>query len=210
MLDRRPRPCDTLSMRSSVLAALALPLAACEATPAPLAPTVAGPAAATPPATPPAAVRLVRAEQAAEALQGQLKTALTSAIAQGGPVAAIDVCATMAPAIARSLSVDGVTVGRTALRLRNPASVTPDWLGRTLEGWAKTPASDRLPTHRTLDDGRFVYAAPITTQPVCLTCHGAAIADDVKAAIAARYPKDEATGFAEGDLRGAVWVELTN
>jgi hypothetical protein len=116
----------------------------------------------------------------------------------------------MAPSIAKALSVDGVTVGRTALRLRNPASVTPAWLGQTMEGWAKAPAAERQPTHRTLEDGRFVYAAPITTQPVCLTCHGAAVADDVKAAIAARYPKDEATGFAEGDLRGAVWVELTN
>lgn len=210
MLDQRRRLCDTLPMRSVVLAALALPLAACEATPSTPAPTVAAPAAATPPPAPPPAVRLVRAEQAAQALQGQLKTALTGAIAQGGPVAAIDVCATMAPTIAKSLSVDGVTVGRAALRLRNPASVTPAWLGQTLEGWAKAPAAERQPTHRTLDDGRFVYAAPITTQPVCLTCHGATVTDDVKAAIAARYPKDEATGFAEGDLRGAVWVELTN
>ena len=93
---------------------------------------------------------------------------------------------------------------------RTPASVPPAWLGQTMEGWAKAPAAERQPTHQTLDDGRFVYAAPITTQPVCLTCHGAAVADDVKAAIAARYPKDEATGFAEGDLRGAVWVEITN
>jgi hypothetical protein len=201
-------------MRHAVLA-LALPLAACEAAPA-SAPTSAAPAVAPPtapstaPPAPTAAARLVRAEQAAQALQGQLKTALTGAIAQGGPVAAIDVCATMAPSIAKALSVDGVTVGRTALRLRNPASVTPAWLGQTMEGWAKAPAAERQPTHRTLEDGRFVYAAPITTQPVCLTCHGAAVADDVKAAIAARYPKDEATGFAEGDLRGAVWVELTN
>jgi hypothetical protein len=207
MLDAAGGACEIGGMRHLVCAAFALPLFACEAPPA--APTTAAPVAAPAPG-PAAAVRLVRAEQAAQALQGQLKTALTGAIAQGGPVAAIDVCATMAPSIAKSLSVDGVSVGRTALRLRNPASVTPGWLGQTLEGWAKAPPAERQPTHRTLDDGRFVYAAPISTQPVCLTCHGAAIADDVKAAIAARYPKDEATGFAEGDLRGAVWVELTN
>jgi hypothetical protein len=44
------------------------------------------------------------------------------------------------------------------------------------------------------------------TAPLCLTCHGPTLAADVAAAVAARYPRDEATGFAAGDLRGALYV----
>jgi hypothetical protein len=209
MLDGVVGPCETDAMRAPALSlAFVLPLAACDA---PVQAPVSTPApTAAVPAPPVAADRLVRAEQAARALQDRLKDALTAAITQGGPIAAIDVCATMAPSIAKSLSVDGLTVGRTALRLRNPNNVTPVWLGQPLERWAKAPAAERQPLHETLEDGRFVYAAPITTRGVCLTCHGANVADDVKSAIAGRYPKDAAIGFAEGDLRGAVWVELKN
>jgi len=44
----------------------------------------------------------------------------------------------------------------------------------------------------------------------CVVCHGdpAQIPDAVLAALAARYPDDRATGFAEGDLRGWFWVEV--
>jgi len=37
-------------------------------------------------------------------------------------------------------------------------------------------------------------------------CHGGETADDVRVAIAARYPQDHATGFSAGDLRGAILV----
>jgi len=33
------------------------------------------------------------------------------------------------------------------------------------------------------------------------------IDDEVLAAVTATYPKDQAVGFAEGDLRGWFWVE---
>ena len=51
---------------------------------------------------------------------------------------------------------------------------------------------------------------PIRLQPQCTMCHGpaAAIADEVRAEIAASYPDDRATGFATGDLRGWFWVEV--
>jgi hypothetical protein len=56
----------------------------------------------------------------------ELKAELGAAIQKGGPVAAIDVCHTRAPAIAERLSAEsGARVGRTALRVRN-ASNAPD------------------------------------------------------------------------------------
>ncbi|MDT4883752.1 hypothetical protein FQZ97_1198250 [compost metagenome] len=48
----------------------------------------------------------------------------------------------------------------------------------------------------------------IATEPGCLACHGTQMAPQVRAAIAAHYPDDAATGFAVGDLRGGLWVEV--
>ena len=48
----------------------------------------------------------------------------------------------------------------------------------------------------------------IATEPGCLACHGAQVAPAVRTAIAAHYPDDAATGFAVGDLRGGLWVEV--
>jgi hypothetical protein len=44
---------------------------------------------------------------------------------------------------------------------------------------------------------------------MCLACHGESLEPAVAAKLAAAYPKDQATGFRAGDLRGAFWVELS-
>jgi hypothetical protein len=41
---------------------------------------------------------------------------------------------------------------------------------------------------------------------MCLQCHGEALAPEVTQALAARYPDDRATGFREGQLRGALSI----
>lgn len=128
----------------------------------------------------------------------------------GGPIAAIDVCANSAPAIASALSVDGVTVARTSSRLRNSANAAPTWVSEQVTTWEKQPPAERKPYF--VEAAGVLparYAAPLPMLPLCATCHGESVADDVKRAIAARYPNDQATGFAANDLRGAVWVELS-
>lgn len=52
----------------------------------------------------------------------------------------------------------------------------------------------------------FRYMRAIPTGGVCLACHGSDIAPEVKAAIAAAYPQDQATGFKMGQLRGAFSI----
>ena len=59
--------------------------------------------------------------------KSELKRALTEGM-QKGPATTIEVCSKDAPAIAASLSVDGVRMGRSSHKLRNPANVAPDWL----------------------------------------------------------------------------------
>ena len=134
-----------------------------------------------------------------------LKAALVDGLAEG-PAAAIAACNVEAPGIAARLSVDGVRVGRSSHKLRNPANAGPDWVEPLLAAYLED-VDNRSPVTVALDDGRTGYVEPIIAQPKCLTCHGATLATDIAERIAALYPEDEATGFAEGDLRGVFWVE---
>jgi hypothetical protein len=135
-----------------------------------------------------------------------LKEALRAGLSKG-PAEAVTTCQLEAPGIADGLSKQAVRVGRTSHRLRNPANVSPAWVSPILADYL-ADAAHRTPRTVGLPEGRSGYVEPILAQPLCLTCHGTAIAPDVAARIAALYPDDEATGFEAGDLRGVFWVEL--
>jgi len=124
-----------------------------------------------------------------------------------GPLEAMGACQLEAPAIAAALSQDGIRLGRTSHRLRNPANSGPDWVSPILADYLADD-SDRTPRTVPLPNGRSGFVEPILVQPLCLTCHGTAIAPDVAARIEKLYPDDEAVGFEVGDLRGVFWVEL--
>lgn len=138
----------------------------------------------------------------------QLKAALQTAIATGGPVEAIGVCKDQAPQIAAQLSrQSGARVGRTSRRFRNPGNAPEPWQIAMLEGFeaemtAENPSPERIERHA---DG-IRYMKAISMQPVCLVCHGEALSDDVSTALAEHYPHDRARGYALGDLRGAFSI----
>jgi len=143
------------------------------------------------------------------ALLAPLKTELKQALMAGmqkGPSNAISVCRVQAPAIADSLSVEGVRIGRSSHRLRNPENRGPEWVNDVLQAYLSKD-SDRRPQVVPLKNGREGYVEPITIQPLCLACHGKNLAPDVAAQISKMYPDDEATGFEIDDLRGVYWVE---
>ena len=116
-------------------------------------------------------------------------------------------CQLEAPAIATALSQDGIRLGRTSHRLRNPSNTGPEWVSPVLADYLAND-SDRTPRTVPLPNGRSGFVEPIFVQPLCLTCHGTAIAPDVAARIKDLYPEDQAVGFEVGDLRGVFWVEL--
>ncbi|HLD68212.1 MAG TPA: DUF3365 domain-containing protein [Pseudomonas sp.] len=138
----------------------------------------------------------------AQALMGTVKQALS----EGGPKSAILACQTLAPDIASEHSQAPWTVGRTALKLRNPDNRPDAWERQVLEDFA-TAAAKGQPL-ADLKRGEVVgseyrYMQAIATGEPCLACHGQAIAPDVAALIDRQYPNDQARGFALGDLRGA-------
>lgn len=136
----------------------------------------------------------------------QLKQALEAGLAQG-PSAAIGACKLQAPQIAEALSVDGVVVGRSSHRLRNPRNAAPEWVAPIMQAYVDD-AADRSPRTVELGGDRVGYVEPILIQPVCLACHGDVRDPSLAGRIADEYPDDAATGFELNELRGVFWTEF--
>lgn len=158
------------------------------------------------------------ARQMVKEFGGQLKPALKGAMKEGGPVAAISMCHTKAPAIAKAISEKhNWDVNRVSLKPRG-ATATPDsWETQTMQWFEKQLASGVNP--KTLEkfeivklDGKDTirYMKPVMTAEVCLNCHGSdkQISEGVKAKLAELYPNDKAIGFKKGDMRGAFSFQL--
>lgn len=138
-------------------------------------------------------------------LKKDLKQALMAGMEEG-PVHAIGACKDQAPEITNALAVEGIQIGRTSHRLRNPDNTAPEWADIALKSYLNDE-TDRAPRVVSLANNREGYIEPITIKPLCLACHGSNLAPDVAEQIQAMYPEDEATGFELDDLRGVYWVE---
>ena len=134
-----------------------------------------------------------------------LKEALQSGLSKG-LVEAMQVCQIQAPRIAESLSHDGIRVGRTSHRLRNPDNAPPYWVEPILAEYVVS-ISDREPRSVSLSRERLGYVEPIIVQPQCLSCHGESLNEYVSMQIDKLYPEDQAFGFKAGQLRGVFWAE---
>ena len=103
-----------------------------------------------------------------------------------------------------------LTVRRVSLRIRNPANAPDDHERRVLEEWAKGKAEVRSEVVAGEGGPELRWMRPVHVNSLCLACHGAPdeIDPGVKEALARRYPGDRATGFRDGDLRGAISVRV--
>lgn len=176
----------------------------------------APPPAATPDAAPPSAGE--RARAAAEDFAGRLREALRAHMGREGPVSAVAFCRDQAPAIAAAvMAAHGVRLGRVAIpgRERNPGNAAADWQVAALARFAAAVDAGGAPEAQVelatdgLPDGigaRLLRGIRVEAQ--CQVCHGVELAPGIAAEVARLYPDDRATGFREGDLRGALWVEV--
>jgi len=158
------------------------------------------------------------AQQVAKELVSTLGAALKQALSESGPEAAISVCRDTAPMIANSLSRrTGWKVGRVSLKVRNPLIGQPDaWEQKILQRFdyeavggasaAKLYAAE-IVTEPQAEYFRYMKALPV--KPLCLTCHGTerTIPESVQTRLAEEYPNDAATGYAAGQIRGAVSIK---
>lgn len=158
--------------------------------------------------------RAAASQAAVQAFGTQLQGELMSAMQDEGPVQAIAVCRDRAPAIAADLSAEtGWHIGRTSLKIRNPDNAPDDWERAVLEDFdaqrsAGVPAADLVHYEivREGDEQVFRFMRAIPTAGLCLSCHGSTPVGDVKHALEQFYPDDQATGYSEGEVRGAFTV----
>lgn len=198
--------------RPAALAAIAL-LAACSARAPELLPAEeapAQPARYRPDEVPRAlAPSVARAHAAIRTFRERLLARQAAEIAALGPRRAIPVLHDAVPALAAAVSAQtGVEVGRTSRRPRAGADAPRSWATPFVAEAAGRRAADVPATVVDLGD-RVAVLRPIAVTPACLGCHGGPdrVAPEVKAALDALYPADEATGLSEGDLAGFYWAE---
>ncbi len=142
---------------------------------------------------------------------GVLSSNLTTALSQGGVSNAVQFCSVEALPLTTSVAdTNQVTLRRVSHKVRNPKNKADTAELAVLEAFrvglveGKTPA----PLVRTNASGGATFFAPIVlNNPLCLNCHGQPgidIKPEHLAILQRLYPKDEATGFKLGDLRG-LW-----
>lgn len=144
-----------------------------------------------------------------KAFVGQMKPLLVSQVQALGPAGAIEVCATEAPALSKSLAeTSGWSITRVSDKPRNERRAIPDeWEASVLRDFEQRlhdGAQAPQLNHGEVIDGEYRYMQAQLVGGVCLLCHGENIADDVRSALNARYPHDRATGYTPGQLRGAI------
>lgn len=149
----------------------------------------------------------------------QLAAENQKAISEGGPESAIKVCKDVAPKLAGDVSrKQGWKLTRVSLKVRNPMLGTPDaWEQKVLQDFEARLAKGEKP--ETMEHSELVkepagssfrFMKAIALQPGCVSCHGSdeQIPANVKARLAEDYPFDQATGYAPGQIRGALSVKV--
>jgi hypothetical protein len=143
-------------------------------------------------------------------IQNAVLSELTRELSEQGPGGAIHVCHMSATSVIYRIGrEEGVAAGRTSARLRTPSNAARLWAAPIVAQYADGPIAgvDGF----AVDLGNRVgIMRPIAHRAVCSPCHGREdqLTPRVRAELKARYPKDRATGFKDGDLRGWLWVEV--
>jgi hypothetical protein len=147
----------------------------------------------------------------------KLVAMLVEEIGKGGPEGAIGVCRDKAPQMARAASEQtGWNIRRVSLKNRNPKAVPDAWERAALEDFDRRAAAGEAPA--TLEKAEIVaeggaqqyrYMRALPMQELCLNCHGPAdrLTQAVRDQLKALYPDDKATGYAPGQIRGAITIK---
>ncbi len=149
--------------------------------------------------------------QAKKALGGQL----TSALAEGGTIYALEYCNLEASGITDKVSKEtGIKISRASDLNRNPDNGPTDdqmaYIQKTkqfiAQGNSPEPEIKRL-------NNKLVGYYPIMTNGMCLQCHGnpgKELLAATESKIKELYPADKATGYGANELRGIWVIEMTD
>ena len=144
--------------------------------------------------------------------------AMQEAVADKGVAGAISVCKEQAPELIKEKRKEtGWDIRRVSLKTRNAERATHDlWEARQLADFnIRAGLGEKIDSLEKSEivsvDGKPVlrYMKALPVGDVCLNCHGPAesLAAGLKTTLAATYPHDQATGYAKGQIRGALTVK---
>lgn len=144
--------------------------------------------------------------------------AMQEAVAEKGVAGAIPVCKDQAPQLIKEKRQEtGWDIRRVSLKARNAERATPDlWEVRQLADFNIRAANGEKPetlekSEIVMVDGKPVlrYMKALPVADVCLKCHGPreGMEAGLQEKLAESYPHDQATGYAKGQIRGALTVK---
>jgi hypothetical protein len=143
--------------------------------------------------------------------KGVLGKNLMNAINTQGTEKAIEFCSTKAIVLTDSMGTAlNATIKRVSDQPRNPLNLAnEDETAFINELKEKISKSEKLTSKITELNGKTVGYFPIETNAMCLQCHGSKDLDikpNVLKKIVQLYPKDQATGYEENEIRGIFVV----
>ncbi len=152
---------------------------------------------------------ITEAKSIAKRFGSTLKPQLKQALQSGGFTHAVKVCSVKAPEIAQQLSAEtGWQVKRVSLKPRNSSTaITDDWENQVLNHFEQlqvqgSPIAKLAYSENVSGEFRFMKAQG--AEPLCLNCHGTNIQPAIKDILNQLYPDDKATGYRQGQIRGAI------
>ena len=163
------------------------------------------------------AALIAETKKTALAIPPKLLSMVQQEIEKGSHQGAIAACSEKAPKMAAAASQDtGWAIRRVSLKNRNPKAVPDAWEKAALEDFDRRVAGGE--SGATMEKAEIVldgdkrtlrYMKALPTQGVCLKCHGVGdqLSAEVKTRLQELYPNDLATGYAEGQIRGALTVK---
>lgn len=159
---------------------------------------------------------LKEARKVSADLTDKVRGLLMKELEKGGYEGAVDVCANVAQNITREFNQQtGHQVRRVSLGYRNLNDQPDDYERRLLENFDRQNRQKKLEGEHyeiVSENGRqyLRYLKPVVAGKMCLNCHGQLdeVPPRVRAILQRHYPEDKATGYHEGDVRGAISVKI--
>lgn len=155
-----------------------------------------------------------KGDEIAGLAQGILGKNLAGAIQQNGVAGAVSFCKLRATGLTDSVGImNNAIIKRVSDKPRNPQNrATAEETGYIIafRKQVENQAANQgriLPVLKEMDEDEVYYYTPITTNAMCLQCHGRRgreVQEPVWTTLKELYPMDEATGYDTGQVRG-MW-----
>jgi cytochrome c553 len=131
---------------------------------------------------------------------------LMGAIKSKGTLAALEFCNIQAIPLTDSMAVQyHAQIKRVSDKNRNPNNKANAEELKYIQHFKELVATQQEPKPVVLENGnKVLFYYPITTNTMCLQCHGKQVTEEVRLQTLKLYPRDLAVGYEENEVRG-IW-----